>query len=52
MAPPPDHEGHDAGLVEEVRQLVLARNERRERQGLEALDVDGEVERTLREFDP
>ena len=42
----------DRGLVEEVRQLVVARNERRERQGLEALDVDTEVARTLAELDP
>src|ERR1019366_3363030 len=44
--------GHDAGLVDEVRQLVVARNERRVRQGLEALDVEAEVSRTLEELDP
>jgi hypothetical protein len=44
--------GHDAGLVEEVRQLVVARNERRERQGMEPLDVEVEVARTLAELDP
>ncbi|HWX23415.1 MAG TPA: hypothetical protein VN083_00170 [Vicinamibacteria bacterium] len=43
---------HDPGLAEEVRQLVVARNERRLRQGLEALDVEAEVERTLQELDP
>ena len=43
---------HDRGLVEEVRQLVVARNERRERQGLEALNIDAEVARTLAELDP
>ena len=43
---------HDAGLVAEVRALVTARNERRVRQGLEPLDVDGEVARTLRELEP
>jgi hypothetical protein len=41
---------HDPELVLEVRQLVLARNERRLRQGLEALDVDAEIERTLKEL--
>jgi hypothetical protein len=38
---------HDPGLVEEVRQLVLARNERRARKGLEQLEVEAEVRRTL-----
>ena len=33
----------DAGLREEVRQLVIARNERRQRQGKEPLDVEAEV---------
>ncbi|MGA2452440.1 MAG: hypothetical protein ABSG93_02885 [Solirubrobacteraceae bacterium] len=42
----------DAGLVAEVRQLVVARNERRVRQGMEALDVDAEVARTLDELEP
>ena len=42
----------DAGLVSEVRQLVLARNERRVRQGMEPLDVDSEVARTLDELEP
>jgi len=40
----------DAGLVAEVRQLALARNERRARQGLEPLDVEAEVKRTLDEL--
>ena len=31
---------------------MIARNERRQRRGLEPLDVDGEVERTLEELDP
>jgi len=35
-----------------VRQLVVARNERRMRQGLEPLDVNAEVTRTLQELDP
>jgi hypothetical protein len=42
----------DAGLVEEVRQLVIARNERRIRQGQEPLDVERELTRTLEELDP
>jgi hypothetical protein len=42
---------HDSGLALEVRQLVLARNERRRRQGQPALDVEAEVARTLAEFD-
>ena len=32
--------------------MVLARNERRVRQGEEPLDVDAEVERTLEELGP
>ena len=43
--------GADPGLAEEVRQLVVARNERRVRQGKEPLDVDQEVERQLRELE-
>lgn len=43
---------HDAGLAEEVRQLVVARNERRTRRGEQPLDVEAEVERTLNELDP
>ncbi len=43
---------HDPGLVAEVRQLVMARNERRARQGQEPLDVDAEVARTLEELGP
>jgi hypothetical protein len=42
----------DAALAEEVRQLVRARNERRQRQGLETLDVEAEVQRTLAELSP
>ena len=40
----------DPGLREEVRQLVIARNERRLRQGKEPLDVEAEIERQLREL--
>lgn len=43
---------HDAGLAEEVRQLVVARNERRARRGEQPLDVESEVQRTLEELDP
>ena len=42
--------GADPGLREEVRQLVVARNERRLRQGKEPLDVEAEIERQLREL--
>ena len=44
--------GHDPQLLAEVRQLVLARNERRIRQGQQPLDVDAEVARTLAELEP
>ena len=40
----------DDALREEVRQLVLARNERRARQGKPPLDVEAEIERQLSEF--
>jgi hypothetical protein len=40
------------GLAAEVRQLVVARNERRQRQGQDPLDVEAEVQRTLAELDP
>lgn len=42
----------DAAVAAEVRQLVVARNERRVRQGQPALDVDAEVARTLAELQP
>ena len=47
MGPAP---GADSGLREEVRQLVVARNERRMRRGEEPLDVEAEVERQLRDL--
>lgn len=55
--PPGEHgagaaASHDPGLVEEVRQLVTARNERRARRGEAPLDVEAEVARTLEELDP
>ena len=40
----------DPALREEVRQLVVARNERRLRQGKEPLDVESEVDRQLRDL--
>ena len=40
----------DASLREEVRQLVVARNERRMRQGKEPLDVETEIDRQLRDL--
>ena len=43
--------GTDPQLAVEVRQLVVARNERRLRQGKEPLDVEQEVERQLRELE-
>jgi hypothetical protein len=47
-APAPSRgEEIEAELREEVRQLVVARNERRLRQGLEPVDVDEEIERQL-----
>ena len=52
LAPSEAAAGHNAGIVEEVRQLVVARNERRTRQGLEPLEVEAEVQRTLAELDP
>lgn len=43
--------GTDPSLVEEVRQLVVARNARRMRQGKEPLDVEEEIQRQLRELE-
>jgi hypothetical protein len=42
--------GDDPALREEVRQLVVARNERRARQGRPPLEVEAEVDRQLREL--
>jgi hypothetical protein len=41
---------YDPGLIEETRQLIEARNQRRVRDGLEPLDVQAEVTRTLKDF--
>src|SRR3954468_24196291 len=40
----------DPALREEVREMVVARHRRREARGPEALDVEAEVDRQLREF--
>ena len=40
----------DYALRDEVRQLVIARNERRSRAGKPPLDVEAEVERQLRDL--
>ena len=40
----------DASLREEIRQLVVARNERRVRRGDEPLDVETEIERQVRDL--
>jgi hypothetical protein len=50
--PPAENPGLTEEVREEVRQLVVARNERRRRRGLEPLDVDTEVARTLEELNP
>ncbi len=39
-----------AGIRDEIRQLVIANNERRERRGEPPLDVESEVERRLRDW--
>ena len=41
----------DPALIEEVRQLVVARNQRRMRQGKEPLDVQDEIARQLRDLE-
>jgi hypothetical protein len=46
-APPDPREAIDAELREEVRLLVLARNQRRLRRGQPPLDVEAETERQL-----
>jgi AcrR family transcriptional regulator len=48
---PGRHPLADQQLREEVRQLVIARNERRVRQGKDPLDVDAEIERQLRSLE-
>jgi hypothetical protein len=46
----PGGAGVDPALEAEVRDLVMARNERRARAGKPPLDVDAEVARQLREL--
>lgn len=43
-------EGGTGGIRAEIRQLVIANNERRFRRGEQPLDVDSEVERRFREW--
>lgn len=43
-------EGGTAGVRAEIRQLVIANNERRIRRGEQPLDIDSEVERRLGEW--
>ncbi|MBK5232692.1 MAG: hypothetical protein JJE13_06890 [Thermoleophilia bacterium] len=47
---PAGPEGGTSGIRAEIRQLVIANNERRVRRGEEPLDVDSEVERRFREW--
>jgi hypothetical protein len=42
--------GRDEALREEVRQLVVAKNERRARRGEAPLDIEAEVDRQLRDL--
>ena len=46
----PEADQQDAALREEVRQLVVARNERRAARGEPPLDVEAEVDRQLRDL--
>ena len=46
----PESEQQDAALREEVRQLVVARNERRAERGEPPLDVEAEMDRQLRDL--
>jgi hypothetical protein len=48
--PAPGSPAAKAEADEEIRQLVIARNERRLRQGKEPVDVEAEVERQLRDL--
>ncbi|MEX0620757.1 MAG: hypothetical protein WD181_04180 [Solirubrobacterales bacterium] len=45
-----DPQAHESGMRAEVRQLVIANNERRARRGEEPLDVESEVDRRLKEW--
>ena len=46
----PEEDQQDAALRAEVRQLVIARNERRAARGQPPLDVEAEVDRQLRDL--
>lgn len=46
----PDSPAEESGLRAEVRQLVVANNERRARRGEAPLDVESEVDRRLEEW--
>jgi len=48
--PSPEVTEGDAGIRAEIRQLVVANNERRERRGEDPLDVESEVDRRMREW--
>ena len=45
-----DAQPEESGLRAEVKQLVVANNERRERRGEEPLDIESEVERRMKEW--
>lgn len=47
----PDLDPETTQIREEMRQVVIAKNESRERRGEEPLDVEAEVDRMLAEFD-
>jgi hypothetical protein len=49
--PPDERHRQDAALRVEVRQLVIARNERRAAKGQPPLDVEAEVERQMEQLD-
>ena len=46
----PDPRTDESGLREEVRQLVVANNERRARRGEKPLDIESEVDRRMKEW--
>jgi hypothetical protein len=46
----PEEDQQDAALRVEVRQLVIARNERRAARGQPPLDIEAEVDRQLRDL--
>ena len=50
LQPSPHPDAGDPALREEVREVVIAANERRARRGQPPLDVEGEIDRRLRDF--